>query len=99
MAWKKWKKRQSRRAPRVLEGEKGIEPSSQGWEEYAFESCVWFFQTPNSNLEAQIESSTGMFPFLIETNENDTQATTTPIAETIETLARLLHLKTANKTR
>jgi hypothetical protein len=60
---------------------------------------LWFFRTPNSNLEVQIESSTGMFPFLIETDENDTQTTTATIAETIETLARLLHLKTANQIR
>jgi hypothetical protein len=53
---------------------------------------LWFFQTPENNLEVQIESSTGMFPFLIETNENDTRVTTATVGQTIETLARLLHL-------
>jgi hypothetical protein len=53
---------------------------------------LWFFQTPDSKLEVQIESSTGMCPFLIETNENDTLVTTSTIDQTIETLARLLHL-------
>jgi hypothetical protein len=53
---------------------------------------LWFFQTPESKLEVQIESSTGMFPFLIETNENDTRVTTATVGQTIETLARLLHL-------
>jgi hypothetical protein len=53
---------------------------------------LWFFQTPESKLEVQIESSTGMFPFLIETNENYTRVTTATVGQTIETLARLLHL-------
>ncbi len=55
---------------------------------------LWFFQTPDSKLEVQIESSTGMFPFLIETNENDTLVTTASVDQTIEALARLLHLRT-----
>jgi hypothetical protein len=33
---------------------------------------LWFFQMPGSKLEVQIESSTGMYPFLIETNGNET---------------------------
>jgi len=53
---------------------------------------LWFFQRPDSGLEVQIESSTGMCPFMIETDENDSQVTTTTIDQTNETLARLLHL-------
>ena len=53
---------------------------------------LWFFQRPDSGLEVQIESSTGMCPFLIETDENDLQVTTATMDQTIETLARLLHL-------
>jgi len=55
---------------------------------------LWFFQTSDSKLEVQIESSIGMFPFVIETNENDTLVTTASVDQTIEALARLLHLKT-----
>ena len=32
---------------------------------------IWFFRCPGSELEVQIESSTGMCPFLIETNESN----------------------------
>ncbi|HET8924584.1 MAG TPA: hypothetical protein VFN26_16495 [Candidatus Acidoferrum sp.] len=52
---------------------------------------LWFFQRPDSGLEVQIESSTGMCPFLIETDENDTRMITATIDQTIETLAQLLH--------
>jgi hypothetical protein len=55
---------------------------------------LWFFQRPDSGLEVQIESSTGMCPFLIETDENDSRVTSATIDQTIETLARLLHLET-----
>jgi hypothetical protein len=55
---------------------------------------LWFFQTPDSKLEVQIEPSTGMFPFVIETKENDTLQTTASVDQTIEALARLLHLRT-----
>jgi hypothetical protein len=53
---------------------------------------LWFFQRPGSETEVQIESSTGMCPFLIETNQNDTRVTTANIDQTIEAVARLLHL-------
>jgi len=60
---------------------------------------LWFFQEPDSKLEVQIESSTGMCPFLVETNESETRVTTTTIKETLETLGRLLHLETSTGIR
>jgi hypothetical protein len=57
---------------------------------------LWFFQRADSTLEVQIESSTGMCPFLIETSEKETRLTTATIDQTIETLARLLHLETSS---
>jgi hypothetical protein len=32
---------------------------------------LWFFNWPGSEFEVQIESSNGICPFLIETDEND----------------------------
>jgi hypothetical protein len=54
---------------------------------------LWFFEQPDSEFEVQIESSNGMCPFLIETEENDARLTTVSINETVETLWRLLHLR------
>ena len=54
---------------------------------------LWFFEKPDSDLEVQIESSTGMCPFLIENNENDARLTTATVDQTIETLTLLLHLE------
>ena len=65
-----------------------LEVSHQG----ADDDGLWFFQRTDGDLEVQVESSTGMCPFLIETNENDTRVTTATFDQTIETLARLLHL-------
>ena len=60
---------------------------------------LWFFQKPDGKLEVQIESSTGMCPFLVETNESETRVTTTTIGQTFETLVRLLHLETSRGIR
>jgi hypothetical protein len=49
----------------------------------ADDNRLWFFQRPDSGLEVHIESSTGMCPFLIETDENDTRVTTATIDQTI----------------
>jgi hypothetical protein len=54
---------------------------------------LWFFEQTESEFEVQIESSNGMCPFLIETEENDARLTTDSIEETVETLGRLLHLR------
>lgn len=53
---------------------------------------LWFFTEPRSPYEVQIESSTGMCPFLIETDENDSRITTNSVEETVRALAELLHL-------
>jgi hypothetical protein len=53
---------------------------------------LWFFSKISGELEVQIESSTGMCPFLIETDENDTRGTTSLINETINMLSSWLHL-------
>lgn len=48
---------------------------------------LWFFEKPDSKLEVQIESSTGMCPFLVETNESETRVTVTTIDQTVEILS------------
>jgi hypothetical protein len=53
---------------------------------------LWFFEQPGSKFEVQIESSEGMCPFLIETDESVTRFRTKSIDETVETLIGLLHL-------
>ena len=53
---------------------------------------IWFFEQPGSEFEVQIESSEGMCPFVVETDENDVRITTTSIDETVEIVTRLLHL-------
>ena len=53
---------------------------------------LWFFRKSDSGLEVQIESSAGMCPFLIETDEDNTRLTTATVDETIKTVARLLRL-------
>jgi hypothetical protein len=53
---------------------------------------LWFFDQPDSEFQVQIESSDGMCPFCIETDESDVRFTSTSIKETVDTLARLLHL-------
>jgi hypothetical protein len=52
---------------------------------------LWFFAA--NEIEVQIESSTGMCPFLVETNENTTRTTTNSIEETVETISAMLHLR------
>ena len=54
---------------------------------------LWFFSQPNSPFEVQVESSTGMCPFLIETDENEERVTAETIAEAVEAVIALLHLK------
>jgi hypothetical protein len=52
---------------------------------------LWFFRQPDSPFEVQIESSTGMCPFLIETDENDRRMNASTVDEAIEILSGLLH--------
>jgi hypothetical protein len=52
---------------------------------------IWFFKHPSSDLEIQIESSNGMCPFLIETDENPARIIAGTVEETVEALAGLLH--------
>jgi len=56
---------------------------------------VWFFARPGCKFEVQIESSAGMCPFVVETDENDIRCTTQSVKETIETIAHLFHLSTS----
>jgi hypothetical protein len=53
---------------------------------------LWFFRRPGSSIEVQIESSSGMCPFLIETDENDRRVNVSTVGEAIEALCALLHL-------
>ena len=58
---------------------------------------VWFFERPGCKFQVQIESSAGMCPFLVETDENDIRCTTQSVKETIETIAHQLHLSTSTR--
>lgn len=53
---------------------------------------LWFFT--RGRFEAQIESSTGMCPFLIEADESSFRFTAHSVEETLATLATLLHVET-----
>jgi hypothetical protein len=56
---------------------------------------LWFFNQPGSPFEVQIESSYGVCPFLIETDETPERFTTDSVAETVQTISVLLHLPNA----
>ena len=53
---------------------------------------LWFFQQPGSECTAQIESSSVMCPFLVETDESDERYRSKNIDETVELIADLLHI-------
>jgi hypothetical protein len=53
---------------------------------------LWFFEQPESKFEVQVESSNGMCPFLIETEESKERLTSSTVTQTVEILLRLLHL-------
>ncbi len=55
---------------------------------------LWFVTRPECEFEVQIESSTGMCPFMIETDESDTRITATSVSEAVMGLTKLLHLHT-----
>jgi hypothetical protein len=52
---------------------------------------LWFFIQPESSFQVQIESSTGMCPFLVETDESDKRVNASTAGEVIEVLSTLLH--------
>ena len=54
---------------------------------------LWFLTRPGCEFEVQIESSTGMCPFLIETDENDVRYKTDSVEDTVRRIANLLHLE------
>ena len=60
---------------------------------------IWFFEHPGSEFEVQIESSNGMCPFVIETDESDARFAAKSIEETVQTLIKLLHLETPSTER
>ena len=53
---------------------------------------VWFFHHPQGEFEVQIESSTGMCPFLIETDENHRRFTAKTVERTVELVTQSLSL-------
>jgi hypothetical protein len=58
----------------------------------AVDDGLWFFNQPDRPFEVQIESSDGMCPFLIETDETEARLTTNSVEETVQTLSVLLRL-------
>ena len=53
---------------------------------------LWFFNQPSSPFEVQIESSNGMCPFVIETDESDARVVTNSVDETVQAVSHLLHI-------
>jgi hypothetical protein len=53
---------------------------------------IWFFNG-DEGVEVQLESSSGMCPFLIETSETSARYDAKTIDEATTILLRLLHLK------
>lgn len=53
---------------------------------------IWFFT--RGQFEVQLESSTGMSPFLIESDEDPKRSTANSIEEAIAMLRMLLHFDT-----
>lgn len=53
---------------------------------------LWFFTHPGSSFEVQFESSTGMYPFLVESNENDERIHVHNLNEALAVLAQRLRL-------
>jgi hypothetical protein len=53
---------------------------------------IWFFKVPGSPSEAQLESSTGMCPFAIESDATEERAMAVSVDDAISSLERLLGL-------
>jgi hypothetical protein len=45
---------------------------------------LWFFRHPDSEFEVQLESSFGVFPFLVETDRHNERGQATTITEAVE---------------
>src|SRR5258708_3397709 len=60
---------------------------------------LWFFNQPESLFEVQIESTNGMCPFLIETDETPDRFRTNSVAETVQILSSLLHISKTSTSR
>ena len=58
---------------------------------------VWFVTDPRSPFEVQLESTNGMCPFLIETDETDQRWTASSVSEAVEILCSLLNLSGTRK--
>ncbi|HEY1423204.1 MAG TPA: hypothetical protein VGF20_07120 [Candidatus Acidoferrum sp.] len=54
---------------------------------------IWFFVQPQSAFEVQAESSTGMCPFVIETDESDARFTAESVEKAVAEVTRLLRLE------
>ncbi len=44
---------------------------------------LWFFKHPSSAFEVQLESSNGVFPFLVETDRHDQRGNVSTVAEAV----------------
>jgi hypothetical protein len=53
---------------------------------------VWFFRHPDSHHEVQLESSTGMFPFLVESEGHQERETVGNVHEAVQILEQWLDL-------
>jgi hypothetical protein len=54
---------------------------------------IWFFEQSGSEFEVQLESPSGMCPFLVETSENDVRLAAHSMEEAVRILVKLLHLE------
>ena len=50
---------------------------------------IWFFEQSGSEFEVQLESPEGMYPFLVETDENDARLIANSTEEAVQTLVNL----------
>jgi hypothetical protein len=53
---------------------------------------LWFFKHPDSQFEVQLESSSGTFPFLVETDRHCERGQATTIAEAVQLVESWLSL-------
>jgi hypothetical protein len=54
---------------------------------------LWFFRHPTTSVEVQIESSSGMCPFLIETDGSDDRKEVHSVEAVLDTLKTWLRLR------
>ena len=53
---------------------------------------IWFIRHPRTPFEVQIESTEGMCPFLIETDEHDQRKEGRSVDEVVDDVKQWLHL-------